>query len=128
MASKLKEIEKQALELPVGERAQLIEHLIRSLDEEEDPDAEQAWIAEARRRHEELQRGDVSGKPAEQVLKDRKPPVEDENSLKEEIQSYLKDKLAPYEIPKMIEFRKELPLTTVGKVDKKELRKQERGG
>ncbi len=54
--------------------------------------------------------------------------VEDENSLKEEIQSYLKDKLAPYEIPKMIEFRKELPLTTVGKVDKKELRKQERGG
>ncbi len=70
MASKLKEIEKQALELPVGERAQLIEHLIRSLDEEEDPDAEQAWIAEARRRHEELQRGDVSGKLAEQVLKE----------------------------------------------------------
>ncbi|MBN2152899.1 MAG: AMP-binding protein [Candidatus Lokiarchaeota archaeon] len=54
--------------------------------------------------------------------------VDDENVLKNEIQSYLKDKLAPYEIPKIIEFRKELPLTTVGKVDKKELRKQERGG
>nr|MDO8116629.1 AMP-binding protein [Candidatus Sigynarchaeota archaeon] len=54
--------------------------------------------------------------------------VDDENALKNEIQSYLKDKLAPYEIPKIIEFRKELPLTTVGKVDKKELRKKERGG
>nr|MDO8118722.1 addiction module protein [Candidatus Sigynarchaeota archaeon] len=70
MASKMKDIEKQALELPVEERAQLIERLIRSLDEEEDPNAEKAWIAEARRRHEELQRGEVSGKPAEQVLKE----------------------------------------------------------
>jgi non-ribosomal peptide synthetase component E (peptide arylation enzyme) len=29
------------------------------------------------------------------------------------------EKLAPYEVPKVIEFRKELPLTAVGKVDKK---------
>jgi len=30
---------------------------------------------------------------------------------------------SPYEVPKIIEFTKELPLTTVGKVDKKALRK-----
>ena len=35
-----------------------------------------------------------------------------------------KEKLAPYEVPKTIEIRQELPLTTVGKVDKKVLRKE----
>jgi long-chain acyl-CoA synthetase len=32
------------------------------------------------------------------------------------------EKLAPYEVPKIIEFRKELPLTMAGKIDKKLLR------
>ena len=37
----------------------------------------------------------------------------------------MKDKLAPYEVPKIIELREELPLTLVGKVDKKLLRKND---
>jgi hypothetical protein len=43
---------------------------MRSLDGEEDPDAEQAWIEEAIRRHREIQCGNVTGKPADQVFKD----------------------------------------------------------
>jgi len=45
-----------------------------------------------------------------------------EEALKEDIISFAKEKCAPYEVPKMIEITKELPLTVVGKVDKKILR------
>jgi long-chain acyl-CoA synthetase len=37
---------------------------------------------------------------------------------------FAKEKLAPYEVPKEIEFLEALPLTTVGKIDKKQLRKR----
>ncbi|MFX1566752.1 MAG: AMP-binding protein [Promethearchaeota archaeon] len=45
-----------------------------------------------------------------------------EESLKEEIIAFAKEKCSPYEVPKIIEFTEELPLTVVGKVDKKLLR------
>lgn len=47
----------------------------------------------------------------------------DDAALKNNILSFLKEKLAPYEIPKYVKFMKELPLTAVGKLDKKLLRK-----
>jgi len=43
-------------------------------------------------------------------------------ALKEDIISFAKEKCAPYEVPKIIEISDELPLTLVGKVDKKVLR------
>jgi len=43
-------------------------------------------------------------------------------ALKEDIISFAKEKCAPYEVPKMIVITEELPLTAVGKVDKKVLR------
>ena len=43
-------------------------------------------------------------------------------ALKEYIITFSKENLAPYEVPKLIEFSEELPLTTVGKIDKKVLR------
>ncbi len=46
----------------------------------------------------------------------------DKSQLKSEIANWAKEKVAPYEVPKFIEIREELPLTLVGKVDKKELR------
>jgi len=46
-----------------------------------------------------------------------------EDALKESITTFAKEKCSPYEVPKMIEIMEELPLTVVGKVDKKELRK-----
>lgn len=45
------------LRLPVGERAQLALQLLRSLDDEVDADAEQAWIAEIARRSDEVEAG-----------------------------------------------------------------------
>jgi len=46
----------------------------------------------------------------------------DENTLKNKIIAHCKKKLAPYKVPKIIEFIDEIPLTSVGKVDKKALR------
>ena len=42
--------------------------------------------------------------------------------LKKEILAYCRENMAPYKIPKIIEFVDQLPLTAVGKVDKKALR------
>jgi len=47
-----------------------------------------------------------------------------EEKLKEDITKFAKENLSPYEVPKMIEIVEELPLTVVGKVDKKVLRKK----
>jgi len=46
-------------------------------------------------------------------------------SLKEEIQKHVRGRLAPYEYPREIEFIEALPMTTTGKVQRKELRKRE---
>jgi len=43
--------------------------------------------------------------------------------IKADIFKYAKENLAKYKVPKVIEILKELPLTTIGKVDKKALRK-----
>ena len=39
--------------------------------------------------------------------------------------AHVKDKLAPYEYPKEIEFLETLPMTTIGKVQRRVLRLQE---
>jgi acyl-CoA synthetase (AMP-forming)/AMP-acid ligase II len=46
----------------------------------------------------------------------------DQDILKQEILDFCKENMAPYKVPKIIEFREEIPLTPVGKVDKKALR------
>ena len=46
-------------------------------------------------------------------------------ALVEEIQSHVRGRLAPYEYPREIEFIDALPMTTTGKVQRKELRKLE---
>jgi long-chain acyl-CoA synthetase len=45
-----------------------------------------------------------------------------EGDLKENINSFARKNCAPYEVPKIIEFVSSLPLTSVGKIDKKTLR------
>ena len=47
----------------------------------------------------------------------------DEEALKNDITAFAKENCSPYEVPKLIEITEELPLTTIGKVDKKSLRK-----
>jgi acetyl-CoA synthetase len=46
-------------------------------------------------------------------------------ALVEEIQAHVRGRLAPYEYPREIEFIDALPMTTTGKVQRKELRKRE---
>jgi long-chain acyl-CoA synthetase len=46
----------------------------------------------------------------------------DRDALKENIIEFAKEKCSPYEVPKIIEFIDEMPLTAVGKIDKKVLR------
>ena len=41
---------------------------------------------------------------------------EGETATKEEFISYCKENLAPYKVPKFVEFRDELPKTMVGKI------------
>ena len=43
--------------------------------------------------------------------------------MKTDIHNHAKENLAKYKVPKIIEILRELPLTTIGKVDKKALRK-----
>jgi long-chain acyl-CoA synthetase len=40
----------------------------------------------------------------------------------EDLHDYCKDNLAPYKVPKHIEFRDQLPKTAVGKILRRELR------
>ncbi len=46
----------------------------------------------------------------------------DEEALKAQLLAFARENMAPYKVPKIIEFRSEFPLTAVGKVDKKALR------
>jgi long-chain acyl-CoA synthetase len=47
-----------------------------------------------------------------------------EEVVKQDIIRYAKDHCSPYEVPKIIEIVEDLPLTAVGKIDKKVLRKR----
>jgi len=53
------------------------------------------------------------------VLKDG---YRETDEMKNEIKEFLRTNVAPYKVPKFIEFRKELPETLVGKVLRKDLR------
>lgn len=49
-----------------------------------------------------------------------------ESSTAEEIQAWCKERLAPFKVPTHVEFRDELPKTTVGKILRRELVRQDR--
>ncbi len=53
------------------------------------------------------------------VLKDG---FKESEEMKSEIKEFLRKNVAPYKVPKLIDFRKELPETLVGKVLRKELK------
>lgn len=58
MSMNLEALEAEALHLPPGERARLVERLIASLDA--DPEVEKAWAAEVERRQAQIESGEVS--------------------------------------------------------------------
>jgi putative addiction module component (TIGR02574 family) len=73
MGAALKEIEKQALQLPLKERSELAHRLIVSLDDEPEDSPEaiaQAWDEEIARRVADMDAGRTKWIPANEVFKE----------------------------------------------------------
>ena len=64
----LTELEEKVRALSQSDKAALIRLLIGELEGAPDLDIENAWIAEAKRRHQELLDGRVKGIPGDQVF------------------------------------------------------------
>lgn len=62
------EVKEQSRKLLPREKAALARILIEDLDATSDPDVEELWIAEAQRRYEGFQRGEIEASPADEVL------------------------------------------------------------
>jgi putative addiction module component (TIGR02574 family) len=67
MATELRQLFREAMELTDNDRATLAGLLIESLETETDPDIERAWAEEAERRWQEIQSGKVQTIPWEEV-------------------------------------------------------------
>lgn len=67
MATELRQLFREALELTDNDRATLAGLLLESLEGPPDPDVEAAWAAEAERRWQEIESGAVRTIPWEEV-------------------------------------------------------------
>jgi putative addiction module component (TIGR02574 family) len=67
MATELRQLFREALELTDNDRATLAGLLIESLEGPPDPDVDAAWAAEAERRWQEIESGAVQTIPWEEV-------------------------------------------------------------
>ena len=68
MPMTLSSIEREVLDLPTSQRAELAERILVSLDEEARGEVDSRWAQEAERRIDEYDRGDVNGIPASEVF------------------------------------------------------------
>ncbi len=68
MARPLTDVEREAMALSREERAALAKHLLATLDEGEEEDVEEAWVAESERRYREYRAGRMKAIPAEEVF------------------------------------------------------------
>ena len=66
MARSLEALQAEIMSLPPADRARLIEHLVTSL--ERDDETESAWDVLAVQRLEELENGTVQGAPLEDII------------------------------------------------------------
>lgn len=73
---KVKEIIEEVLRLSSHDRVQLAENLIKSLDEQEDPEAEKLWVDEAERRYKEYKEGKLKAKSSDLVFKEACSKIE----------------------------------------------------
>jgi len=65
----LKEIETEIKKLDLKERAELAKWIVESLDDLSESEIEALWAEEAERRLDEMERGQVTEIPAEEVLR-----------------------------------------------------------
>ncbi|MBU1182065.1 MAG: addiction module protein [Proteobacteria bacterium] len=68
--TEFKEVSTMAMSLPTESRAELAEILIQSLDEKKNEEVKFAWLAEIRRRDQEIRAGASVTKPADQVFRE----------------------------------------------------------
>ncbi len=69
MSRNLEDLEEEALELKLDDRAALAEKLLRSLEGISHAENERLWLAEGERRLLEIQSGQVETLPGEEVLR-----------------------------------------------------------
>ena len=69
MGTTVEQLAKQAMTLPTESRARLADLLVESLDAEELGRIDQMWIAEAKRRRDEVRAGRVETIPGEEALR-----------------------------------------------------------
>jgi len=60
--------------------------------------------------------------PQKMGLFQRSDGVKGHEAIQKELMEHCRENLAPYKVPKVIEITEAIPLTAVGKVDKKALR------
>jgi hypothetical protein len=70
MTTELQTLETAALKLPPVARARLAEHLIASLDDLDDHEAERLWVEEAERRYQGYREGKIPARAAADVFLD----------------------------------------------------------
>jgi len=70
MDATLENVEREAFSLTAPDRARLAMDLIKSLDNQDDADAEELWLQEAERRYREYREGNLPTRPAEDVFRD----------------------------------------------------------
>jgi putative addiction module component (TIGR02574 family) len=68
MSMTVEQVAEEALALPSEARALLADRLVESLDPAEDGYARQLWVAESRRRRDDVRGGRVKTIPAEEAL------------------------------------------------------------
>ncbi len=73
MTEAVEQLKSQASVLSARERAELAHFLLTSLEAEEEG-AQEAWLAEIRRRVAEIRGGSAVGRPADEVLHQRQRP------------------------------------------------------
>ena len=69
MPRKLEDVEEEALELKLDDRAALAAKLLGSLEGLSEAENERLWLAEAERRQREIQSGQVEAQPGEEVFR-----------------------------------------------------------
>ncbi len=69
MATTVEELAEQAMNLPSESRARLADLLVESLDANEFGHIDRLWVAEAKRRRDEVRNGRVETVPGEEALR-----------------------------------------------------------
>lgn len=69
MSATVEQLAEQALNLPTESRARLADLLVESLDADDLSRIEQLWVAEAKRRRDEVRSGNVETIPGPEALR-----------------------------------------------------------